>query len=177
LKLDLQKDAQKIGRYIKDRVRDYPVYINLGPGKDDDPISLVTLGYYVEQTGYLALVFDTRPDAENDGQWTLHIENDVNVLAFPKWLATFERLCEGGTVEVKLPSGKTRTLDDSDDNDSVAQLFGETIRDCMLAARDAGVLDSLPLAPKAFFVVEEFDGHWAWPSYAKRKQLGRLRKK
>jgi hypothetical protein len=93
MKLDLQKDAQKIGRYIQQRVRDYPVFINLGPGKDDDPISLVTLGYYVEQTGYLALVFDTRPDADNDGQWTLHIENDVNVIAFPKWLAAFERLC------------------------------------------------------------------------------------
>ncbi len=36
--------------------------------------------------------------------------------------------------------------------------------------------DSLPLSPKAFFVIEEFDGHWGWPDYKKRKTLGRLRR-
>ncbi len=177
MKLNLQQDAQKIRRYIERRVRDYPVYVNLGPGDDHDPISLVTLGYYLEQAGYFALVFDTRPDADHDGQWTLHIENDVNVLPFPKWRAAFERLCDGGSVDVALPGGATRTLDDSDDNESVAQLFGEVIRDTFLALRDSGALDTLPWAPRAFFVIEEFDGHWGWPDYNRRKTLGRIRKK
>ena len=176
MKLDLQKDAQRIRRFIEKRVRDYPVYVNLGPGNDADPISLITLGYYLEQTGYFALVFDTRSDADNDGQWTLHIENEVNVLPFPKWCAAFEKLCDGGQVDVTLPNGEIRTLDNSDDNDTVAQMFGEIIRETMLSLREAGRFDKLPLSPNAFFSIEEFDGHWGWPSYEKRKTLGRLRK-
>ncbi len=175
MKLDLQKDVRKIRRFLEKRIHDYPVYENLGPGDDADPIALITLGYYVEQSGYVALVFDTRPKADHDGQWTLHLENEVNVLPFPKWCAAFETLCDGGTVAVTLPEGATRVLDDSDDNESVAALFGETLRDLMLAARDEGVFASLPLAPKAFFVIEEFGGQWGWPDYDQRKKLGRLR--
>ncbi len=122
-------------------------------------------------------MIDTRPDADNDGEWTGHIEKEVNVLPFPKWQAAFEKLCDGGTVEVTLPSGNLKTLDDSDDNESVAKLFGEMILEIMLSLRDAGAFETLPLLPKAFFIIEEFDGSWGWPSYAKRKSLGRLRTK
>lgn len=177
MKLDLQRDAQRISRFIQKRIRDFPVYENLGPGNDSDPISLMTLGYYLEQTGYLALVFDTRMRAECDGEWTLHIENTVNVMPFPKWKAAFDVLCDGGSVDVTLPNGRGRTLDDSDDNDSVARLFGEIIRDVVLSLRENGGFDQLPLAPKAFFSVEEFDGHWGWPAHQKRYSLGRLKKK
>lgn len=177
MKLDLQKDAQKIRRFVEKRIRDYPFYENLGPGNDADPIALMSLGYYLEQAGWFALVFDTRAAADNDGNWTLHIENDVNVLPLPKWCAAFEKLCDGGRVEVTLLNGKTRALDNSLDYESVAGIFGETIRETMLSLRDAGTLSALPLSPKAFFVIEEFDGHWGWPEYKKRKSLGRLRKK
>jgi hypothetical protein len=177
MKLDLQKDERKIRSFIQKRVRDFATYENLGPGKDSDPVALITLGYYLEQAGYVALVFDTRPDADNDGTWTLHIENDTNVLPFPKWCKAFEKLCEGGSVEVVLPGGNARTLDDSDDNESVATLFGKMLRDTMLSLRDDGTFAELPLASKAFFVVEEFDGNYGWPVYEKRKTLGRLKKK
>lgn len=177
MKLNLRKDEQTIRRFIEKRVRDYPVYENLGPGDDADPITLITLGYYIEQSGYFALIFDTRANADNDGQWTLHIESDTNLLPFPKWCAAFETLCDGDSVVVTLPNGETRTLDDSDDNESVARLFGEMLRDTMLTLRDRGAFGCLPLAPKAFFVVEEFDGHWGWPEYKKRKTLGRLKKR
>ncbi len=67
MKLNLQKDTQKLLRYIRQRIVNYPVYINLGPGNDEDPIALITFGYYIFQTGYFAMVFDTRPDADSDG--------------------------------------------------------------------------------------------------------------
>ena len=176
MKLDLQKDEQKIRRYIQKRVRDYNPQKNKGPGKAGDPIALVTLGYYLEQAGYFALVFDTRPKADNDGEWTGHIENDANVLEFPKWCAAFEKLCDGGSVAVTLPSGKTRTLGDSDDNESVAKLFGEMLLGIMIALRDEEAFDKLPLAKQAFFIIEEFDGNWGWPDYKRRRSLGRLKK-
>jgi len=177
MKLDLKKDVQKIRRYIKKRIKDYPVYENLGPGEDEDPIRLISLGYYLEQAGYFAMVFDTRPDADNDGEWTLHIENDTNVLPFPNWLAAFKHLCDEGTVTVTLPDEGTHTLDESDDNESVAMFFGEIIRDTMLALRDEGALSELPLDPKAFFIVEEFEGQLGWPEYKQRKEMGRLVRK
>lgn len=177
MKIDLQKDAQKIRRYIEKRIRDYPNYENLGPGDDSDPIALITVGYYLEQAGNVTLVFDTRPNADHDGEWTGYIANEVNVLPFPKWQAAFEKLCEGGTVVVTLPNGNLRTLDDSDDNESVAKVFGEMIQEILVSLRDAGAFEKLPLSPKAFFVIEEFEGQWGWPSYAKRKTLGRLRTK
>ena len=151
--------------------------MNHGPGEDADPIALATFGYYFEQEGYFALVFDTRPTADSDGNWTLHLENAGNRLSFPKWTAAFETLCDEGNVAVTLPNGKQRTLGESDDNESVARLFGEMIRDIAIELRDAGAFEKLPLTPKAFLIIEEFDGNWGWPGYEKRKTLGRLRKK
>jgi hypothetical protein len=176
MKLDLQKDAQKIRRHIENRIRNYPVYENLGPGDDTHDVVLVTFGYYIEQTGYFAMVIDTRPEADSDGEWTLHIENDVNVIAFPKWCAAFEKLCDGGSVDVTMPDGTIRKLDESEDNESVAKLFGEMILEVVRALRDAGAFENLPLGPKAFLSIEEFDGNWGWPAYSKRKSLGRLRR-
>lgn len=74
LKLDLQRDQQKVRRYFERRIRDYSVHINLGPGEDEDPISLITIGFYASQGGYVSLIFDTRPNAGPhhgfDGEWT-----------------------------------------------------------------------------------------------------------
>lgn len=176
MKLDLRRDEQTIRRYIQKRIREYRAPRNLGPGDAANPITLITLGYYLEQTGYFALVFDTRLHADNDGEWTGHIENKINVVPFPKWCAAFEKLCDGGSVEVTLPGGKTRTLDDSDDNQSVAQLFGEILLGTMNTLRDECAFDELPLSRKAFFIIEEFDGNWGWPDYKRRKTLGRLKK-
>ena len=68
MKLDLVKDEKQLRKYILQRIKDFPDYENYGPGEDDAEIQLITLGYYLEQTGYFTLVFDTRPDADCDGQ-------------------------------------------------------------------------------------------------------------
>lgn len=92
MRLNLQTDARKLRKYIERRIKDYPVYENLGPGEDDDPIALITVGFYAEQGGYVNLVFDTRPKAEVDGEWTVHIDNETNTLPFPKWFAANEAI-------------------------------------------------------------------------------------
>ncbi len=45
-----------------------------------------------------------------------------------------------------------------------------------LSLREEGMLAERPLAPKAFFIIEEFDGYYGWPGYKNRKTLGRLKK-
>ena len=137
MKLDLTKDQRKIRRYIKQRIKEYAVYENNGPGDDEDPIQLVTMGYYLEQTGYFALVFDTRPDADSDGEWTVYIDDDVTMLHFPKWCSMLEAWCEGTPIDLVLPTGKSRRVTrNSHTHETIAQLFGEMLRDTMIALRD-----------------------------------------
>jgi hypothetical protein len=52
MKLDLAKEKERIRKYIVRRIRDYPKYVNLGPGNDEDPIQAVYLGFYAAQGGY-----------------------------------------------------------------------------------------------------------------------------
>lgn len=176
MKLDLQADQRKLRRYIEKRIRDYPVYVNLGPGEDDDPIGLITVGFYAEQGGYVNLVFDTRPDADSDGEWTVHLNNDTNTLPFPKWLSAYDALSDGKPVSIVRHDGSTATLQDSDGDEGVNRVFGEMILDLMLKLRDDGTLAKLPLAPKAFMLIEEFDGRYGWPDYKNRRKLGRIGK-
>ena len=178
MKLDLAKDQRKIRRYIKQRIKEYPVYVNNGPGDDEDQIQLVTMGYYLEQTGYFALVFDTRPDADSDGEWTLYIDDGVTMLHFPKWCSMLEAWYEGTPIDLVLPNGKSRRVTrKSHTHETIAQIFGEMLRDTMISLRDEGALASLPLSDDAFLIVDEFDGHWSWPETYKARKLVKLNPK
>jgi hypothetical protein len=176
MKINLQSDQRKLRRYIEQRIRNYPKYENLGPGEDDDPIGLITAGFYAEQSGYVSLIFDTRKDAEVDGEWTGYIENDTNILEFPKWLAAYDAICDDKKVFVTRHDGLETTLQDFDGDEGVNRVFGEMIVDTMVRLRDDGTLSQLPLTPKAFMVVEEFDDRFFWPPYNSPKAKGRIKK-
>ena len=114
MKINLKNDARKIYNHIKRRVKDYPKNINPGPGEDEDPISQITLGYSVDQSGWIALVFDTRPGAEPDGEWNSYIEE--NMLEFTSWSEAIDALFdENEPIELTLPDGKKQTLGEDDD--------------------------------------------------------------
>ena len=172
VKVDLAKDQQKLRRFILKRIEDYPGTGDDGPGDSGDPIQLVTLGYSIEQSGDVTLVFDTRPDADNDGEWNSFI-CDATVIEFPKWCKLVESWSEDKACEVTLPDGATISPSQETCNrESIAGIFGEVLRDTMIQLRDEGALKSLPLVPEAFLIVEESDGYWCWPSsYKKRKQV------
>ncbi len=157
MKVDLAKDQKTIRRYILQRIKDYPVYENDGPGEDDAPIQLITMGYYLEQIGYFALVFDTRPDADSDGQWTLHIDDETNVLHFPQWCSLVESWYDGKPCQLVLSDGTScRITKKTHTYASIAQVIGEMLRDTMIQLRDEDALQPLPLGNDAFLIVEEF---------------------
>ncbi len=179
--------AQVQTEHVDGRDQDYPLPQRIpGPAPLGDigkkvgqscqykhPIQLITMGYYLEQTGYLALVFDTRPDADSDGQWTLHIDDDINLLHFPKWCSLVESWYDHKPTALVLPDGTScRVTRESHTQASIARVFGEMLRDTMLQLRDENALRPLPLGKGAFLIVEEFDGHWNWPRTNKsRKQV------
>jgi hypothetical protein len=174
MKLDLQKDSVKLRKYIEKRICDYPSCENLGPGDDEDPIGLITLGYYAEQGGYANLIFDTRKDAEVDGEWTIHVDNETNTCPFPNWTVACETLGDGKPVSVIKHDGTKITLNDYEDAEAVQAVFGDMLVHVLTELRDDRTLSKLPLTSAAFMVVEEFDGRYFFPDYETRKTSGSI---
>jgi hypothetical protein len=183
VKIDLSRDKQKIRKYILRRIKEYPDYVNVGPGEDADPIQAAILGFYAAQGGYIYLVFDTRPGINLDGEWTLHID-DPTMCHFPKWCDFYERACDGKQVALVGEDGNIARIqyslaqeDDLIDEESEGELnayFGDMLKNLMTELRDDGSLAALPLAKDAFMVIEEFDGHYFWPQRRSCKTKGRI---
>lgn len=158
MELNLKKDMRAVARHLKERAGEFPEYVNAGPGRDEDEVTQVTLGFEFDQAGWVALVFDTRPGAEVDGEWSGYIEE--NAFELPRWS---EALYEHeGSVRVTLPSGKVKKLSASRDEEACAKLLGEALRDVLVRASDKGVFKGLPLAAGCRFTVEHCAGAWGW---------------
>lgn len=172
MKINLKNDARKIYNHIKRRVKDYPKYINPGPGEDEDPISQITLGYSVDQSGWIALVFDTRPGAEPDGEWNSYIEE--NMLEFASWSEAIDALFdENEPIELTLPDGKKQTLGEDDD---LTEVVGVMLKDVLLQARKENLFHDLPIAKSNLMGVEDQEGAYGWPDYDDRFKLGWIKK-
>lgn len=175
MKIDLRKDQKTVRKYIEKRIQDFPVCENIGPGKDEDPIRLITLGFYAEQGGYVNLVFDTRPEADVDGEWTGHIDNETNTCHFAKWFDCYMAVCESEDVTIIKHDGESVQIKDNEISDEdLNLLFGEMLLATMQELCTDGSLTKLPIAKNAVFVVEEFDGRYFWPTYETRKSAGRI---
>jgi len=174
MKIDLIKDYETVYKHIVERVNDYPKYVNQGPGEDEDPVSMIELGFYYEQVdGWIALVFDTRPGARPDGEWNSYIEE--NMLKFPHWLEYLDRMVEEEVpVTLILHDGTERTIDPDCDMEEIAGFFGEMLRAALIAARDNGVLAKLPLADPCIMGIEEMEGYYGWPAYNDLLKKGRV---
>ena len=170
MKIDLRKDFEKIYAHVVQRVADYPIYVNIGPGEDDAPISHMTLGYEVNQAGWVAFVFDTRPDGGPDGEWQSYIME--NCLECDHWFAAVDAVFEKGEpLELTLDNGKKKTFGENDD---LVTPFGEMLRKVLVTARKNRVFAELPLTKKCNFGVEHHDGYYGWPAYEKRFKDGRV---
>ena len=164
-RLDLRQDLAEVLAYVADRVRSFKASKNDGPGKGKS-VKRIDVGYQCDQAGWVALIFDTRPDAEPDGEWNSHIEG--NTLDRPDWLAAFESL-EGAPLVVVLPDGKERKLRKGS-FEKLTTIFGELLKEVLLKAKADGVLAGLQKAPGCELGVEEHDGAFGWPVYEERGQ-------
>lgn len=178
MKLDLRKDQKAIAKPIAERVRDYPVYVNNGPGEDDDPISLITLGFAFDQSGWIALVFDTRPKAESDGHWQSYLEE--NEQSLEHWFDAVDPIHEatafGGKADslvITRHDGKKKIFKQYD-VEEIAEQVGSMLWQTLVDARDKGLFKKLPLVKGCLMGVEEQDGYYEWPHYKDRIKLGRV---
>lgn len=168
MKIDLRKDKQKIQAYIAKRIRDYPTYVNCGPGKDDAPVQMVVLAFEATQSGWATLIFDTRPDADYDGEYTNFLEDHI-MLEFPKWPIAYELIEEGDTPTIVAVDGRI-----AEANDDPCDWIGCMLKDLLWENKENGNWAKLPLAKNAFMMVIEFDENYLWPNYEARKTKGRI---
>jgi len=155
--LDLKTEAADIRSYIVSRVAAFDPNANDGPG-GPGPIKMVYAGYEFDQAGWFVLVFETRPNAAHDGEWTSHIEN--NCFARPQWVTAGKT----APISIRNLGGKVRKLHAAS---QLGILLRELIQQVMLQLRDEGVFASLPLLPNWELDLEEFNGSYGWSSSMK----------
>ncbi len=168
MQLDLRQSAAAIREHIAQRAKSYAKRRNKGPGKPGDPVTQITIGYQFDQAGWFALVFDTRPGSEVDGEWNSYIE--ANACRYPAWKKAFSSLGkEGPHLRLIEHNGHKKMLGSSTDEVRFAKYLGVTIRDVLVEASENGVFDGVPLAEECELVVEEHGGYFGWSSASKGK--------
>ena len=179
MKLDLRKDYKSILKHVKKRIRDYAVYVNSGPGEDEDPVANITLGFAFDQSGWIAHVFDTRSGAGSkgeDGEWQCYIEEVEQ--DFQHWFDAVDPIHEATAFDgdadplvITLHNGKKVTLKSYDD-ERIAEYIASMLWKVLVDARNSGLFAKLPLAKRCLIGVSEQDGIYGWPHYEDRIKLG-----
>jgi len=163
MRLDLRRDFADIYAHLADRVRGF----DLAGGNvlgDPGPIKMIEVGFEYSQDGWLVVVFDTRPNAEPDGEWISLIEG--NEMERPQWLAAGEAHMDGPITVIQL-DGTEAVLRSGTE---LAEILGEVVKAAVLKARADGIFAGLPKAPGCELGVEHFSGYYGWPAYEDRGQ-------
>jgi ankyrin repeat protein len=155
--LDLRKDFADIYSYLAERVRNFDPVTHDGPG-GPGKVKMIVVGFEFAQGGWVAAVFDTRPDAEADGEWTSQIED--NMLERPHWREASEANAEQPPT-LLLPDGSESVLPRSSE---LATPLGDLLKAVLLKACADGMFAPLPKAAGCELAVENFDGYYTWPA-------------
>jgi len=166
MKLDLRKEFKELLAYVRRRVRTFDPADHGGPGNIESPITRIDFGYQCDQSGWVALVFDTRPKAKPDGEWNEYIEE--NVLERPRWQTVCEALIQNKPVDLVLLDGTAQKLSPDLKDEEYVAIFGDLLKSVLLQARADKVFSTLPKAEKCQLGVEETDGRYGWPKFKDR---------
>lgn len=117
------------------------------------------------------LVFDNRPDAEPDGQWTSQC-GKIRELKRPDWPIWHELPDDEIVYFIDLDGKKVNVMDNPDEQ--ICEIVGEAMKHALLAARDEGVFNVLQTAERCELGVENMEGFYGWPIYEDRVKANLL---
>lgn len=157
-RLDLQNDVAAIDAYFTDQVRTFDAKRNSGPGESNQ-ISQIDVGFECSQAGWVAIVFDKRPEPKPDGEWTRCLE-DVSRLPRKHWIHAIAAN-QRGPIELTNINGSRQTY--AEESADVTNAIGDLVKHALVRSRDRGLFAQLPLAPGCKIFVEDFDGEYSWP--------------
>ena len=155
--LNLQKDSAEIYTYLVSRAAAYTPAADHGPG-GVGPIKMIYAGYEFDQQGWFALIFDRRPAAAHDGEWTVYLEG--NMLDRPVWEAA-RRRNQGRPMRVRWEDGSVTELRPKT---PFGPLLGKMLVGVLQRAKREGVFEGLPRAHELELGLEEFNGSLGWSS-------------
>lgn len=161
--IDIREEVPDLLKYVRRRVDEHVA--KAAKVKNLQPVTLATFGFEFGQSNWVALVFDTRPDAEPDGEWTL-LDLDEVLIKRPKWPIWHELPEDEIVYFINLAGQKINIMEDPDD--ITCNIIGEAMKHVMLTARDEGVFDKLPKADHCEIGVENLEGYYDWPEYDER---------
>jgi hypothetical protein len=169
MKLDLRQFITPIVKQIELRVCDFNLATNVSPGETGDTIHQIVLGFQFDQAAWVALVFDTRPDADPvyDGEWQSTIEENTLDCDVGQWMEAYEEIFENeSNVTFTTVDGKTVKVgpykDDDEDAEErlttqLAELFGSVCRESLKNIQSRSLFSSMPLAITACLRVDEHE--------------------
>lgn len=115
-----------------------------------------------ESIPWVHLNIDTKAGSEPDGAPT---HPDFAKLPRKAWLPAVQAVCEGETIILVMPDGKSRKCDDA----TLTEMIGKFLVAMLLEARDKGVFADLPKADRCELGVEDpTTGEFGWPAYEQR---------
>jgi hypothetical protein len=161
-RLDLRRDFDEILAHLVDRARSF--LANNAKQPDGVLIHLIEAGFEASQTGWFVLVFDTRPNAHPDGQWTTEI--DRLKLDRTNW-AKAQTAAMRGPISVINADERETTLAEGA---GLGELIGELIRTVLLKAQHDGIFAQLPISRNCKMHIEDFDGEYDWSKSVARGQ-------
>ncbi len=129
--LDLRKDWVDIFDYIKEQVRLFlqNAEVDKAAGK---LVSHIECGYECSQAGWVMIYLDTRPEAYNDGHWTLFVEKFAMKRAHWRKAAAANMR---GAVCIVGHDGTERVITKDSEVD-LCESIGLMLKAAMLQARD-----------------------------------------
>src|SRR4051812_16851853 len=71
--IDIREDVPELLDYVRRRVDEHVA--KAAKVKKLPPVKMIEFGFEFGQANWVALVFDTRPNAKPDGEWTREIDD------------------------------------------------------------------------------------------------------
>ena len=159
-----------IERFLVDRIDAFSVYENLGPGHDDDPVSIATIGFDA-RNGWVALIFDTRQKSRPDEEWIAYADYLVNRLEMPDWEKAVNELEQGNSVSLTREDGGVWSLGGESNIEALEHSIGTLLTNVGENLRKKKRFSKLPLSEKSHLVVDQHQGYFRWPLRSERVSL------
>lgn len=161
--IDIREDVPDFLEYARKRVAQHVAKTKRQ--KEPDPVRIIQFGFEFGQANWIAMFFDTREDADVDGEWTrMGIERVM--LKRPKWPIWYKLPDDAHVYFINLAGEKIDVMGNPDK--LICQVVGDALKHALVTARKQGMFRSLVKAKKCELHVENLEGYYAWPLYADR---------
>jgi hypothetical protein len=159
--LDIREEVPILLEYVRNR---FTSHIEKTKDESLPPVGMIDFGFEFGQSNWVALAFDTRPNAEPDGEWTRDI--DQFLLERPNWPIWPDLPEDSQVYFIDLHGEKIDVMDDPDE--IICSIVGEMLKHVLLTAREQGVFANLVRTDKCELGVENIEGFYGWPIYEDR---------